>query len=158
MTRVKPYEPEVNYWLLQTEPDQYSWNDLERDLSTVWNGVTDYEALKNLRDIDEGDMALICHKGDEAVIVGIVSVMSDAYPDPEGNDPTQWAIDVELVDKLPKPIRVDQILDEPELQDLSLVDNPDLDVMEVPAAVWKRLIEMAGAQGVGLTASQQERV
>jgi predicted RNA-binding protein with PUA-like domain len=78
MTRVKPYEPEVNYWLLQTEPDQYSWDDLERDSSTVWNGVTDYEALKNLRDIDEGDMALICHKGDEPASVGIVQVRSYA--------------------------------------------------------------------------------
>src|SRR5215213_1112758 len=129
MTRVKPYEPEVNYWLLQTEPDQYSWDDLERDSSTVWNGVTDYEALKNLRDIDEGDMALICHKGDEPAIVGIVQVRSDAYPDPEGNDSTQWVVDVELVGRLPRPIRLDEILDDPELQDFPLVDEPDLDVV-----------------------------
>jgi predicted RNA-binding protein with PUA-like domain len=57
--RVKPYESEVNYWLLATEPEQYGFADLERDESTVWNGVTDYVALKNLRDIDQGDMALL---------------------------------------------------------------------------------------------------
>ena len=153
MTRVKPYEPEVNYWLLQTEPDQYSWDDLERDSSTVWNGVTDYEALKNLRDIDEGDMALICHKGDEPAIVGIVQVRSDAYPDPEGNDSTQWVVDVELVGRLPHPIRLDEILDDPELQDFPLVDEPDLDVVDIPAPIWNRLIEKAGAQDVGLTTS-----
>jgi predicted RNA-binding protein with PUA-like domain len=156
MTRVKPYEPEVNYWLLQTEPDQYSWDDLERDFSTVWNGVTDYEALKNLRDVDEGDMALICHKGDEAVILGIVQVRSDGYPDPEGTDPTHWVVDVELVERLPRPIRFDDILDDPELQDFPLVDNPDLDVVEVPAPIWNRLLERAGAQEAGLTPALQE--
>ena len=151
MTRVKPYEPEVHYWLFQTEPDQYGWDDLERDFSTVWNGVTDYEALKNLRDVDEGDMAFICHKGDAPAIVGIVQVRSDAYPDPDGTDPTQFAVDVELVGRLPNPIRLDEILDDPELQDFPLVDNPDLDVVEVPAPIWERLVEKVGAQDVGLT-------
>lgn len=146
MTRVKPYEPEVNYWLLQTDPDEYSWDDLERDFATVWNGVTDYEALKNLRDIDEGDLAFICHRGDEAVIVGIVQVVSDGYPDPEGTDPTQWVIDLEVVERLPRPIRLEEILDDPELQDFTLVDNPDLEVIDVPAPIWNRLVEKAGAQ------------
>jgi predicted RNA-binding protein with PUA-like domain len=155
MTRVKPYDPEVNYWLLQTEPEQYSWNDLERDFSTVWNGVTDYEALKNLRDIDDVDLALVCHKGDEPVLVGIVQVRSDAYPDPEGNDPTHWVVDVEVVGRLPRPIRLDEILDDPELQDFPLVDNPDLDVAEIPAPIWDRLIEKAGAQEVGMPAVQE---
>ncbi len=155
MTRMKPYEPEVNYWLLQTEPDQYGWDDLEREVSTVWNGVTDYEALKNLRDIDEGDMALICHKGDEPAIVGIVQVRSDAFPDPEGNDPTQFAVEVELVGRLPRPIRLDEILDDPDLQDFPLVDNPELDVVEVPAPIWERLVEKAGAQNVGMPAVQE---
>ena len=155
MTRVKPYDPEVNYWLLQTEPDQYSWDDLERDVSTVWNGVTDYEALKSLRDIDDVDMALVCHKGDEPVILGIVQVRSDAYPDPEGNDSTHWVVDVEVVGRLPRPIRLDEILNDPELQDFPLVANPDLDVAEIPAPIWDRLIEKAGAQGVGMPAVQE---
>lgn len=150
MTRVKPYEPEVQYWLFQTEPDQYGWDDLERDFSTVWNGVTDYEALKNLRDIDEGDMAFLCHKGDEPAIIGIVQVRSDPYPDPDGVDPTQLAIDIELVGRLPRPVRLDEILDDPELQDFPLADNPELDVVEVPAPVWERLLEKVGAQDVGL--------
>jgi predicted RNA-binding protein with PUA-like domain len=157
MTRMKPYNPEINYWLLQTEPDQYSWDDLERDNSTIWNGVTDYEALKNLRDIDDVDMAFICHKGDEPAIVGIVRVTSDSYPDPEGNDPTLFAIDVELVGRLPKPIRLNDILDDPEFQDFQLVQEPDLDVMEVPAPIWERLVEMAGAQDVGLIPTGREQ-
>jgi predicted RNA-binding protein with PUA-like domain len=155
MTRVKPYEPEVNYWLLQTEPDQYSWDDLERDVSTVWNGVTDYEALNALRDIDEVDLALVCHKGDDPVLVGIVQMRSDAYPDPEGNDPSLWAVDVELVGRLPRPIPLHEIQDDPELQDFPLVDRPDLDVAEIPAPLWDRIIEKAGAQNVGMPAVQE---
>lgn len=151
MRRVGAYDYEVNYWLLQTEPEQYGWSDLERDNTTVWNGVTDYEALKNLRDVDKGDLAFVYHKGDEPAIVGIVQVVSDSYPDPDGNDPTLFAVDVELVGALPKPIRLDDILDDPEFQDFQLVQEPDLDVVEVPAPVWERLIEMAGAQDVGLT-------
>jgi predicted RNA-binding protein with PUA-like domain len=155
MTRIKPYEPEVNYWLLQTEPGEYSWDDLERDNSTVWNGVTDYEALKNLRDIDEVDLALICHKVDDPEIVGIVRMVTDAYPDPEANDPTLSVIDVELVGRLPRPIRLSDIQDDPELQDFPLIAEPDLDVAEVPAPLWSRLIEKAGAQDVGLPALQE---
>lgn len=155
MTRVKPYEPAINYWLLQTEPEDYSWDDLERDFSTVWNGVTDYEALKNLADIDEVDLGLVCHKGDEPVLVGIVQMRSDAYPDPEGNDPALWVVDVELVGRLPRPIRLSEIQDDPELQDFRWVEEPDLDVAEIPAPVWNRLIEKAGAQGVGLPALQE---
>jgi predicted RNA-binding protein with PUA-like domain len=150
MTRMKPYEPEVNYWLLQTEPDQYSWDDLERDVSTVWNGVTDYEALKNLADIDEVDLGMVCHQGDDPTIIGIVKMISDAYPDPEGDDPTFWVVDVELVGRLPRPIRLSEIRDDPELQDFPLIDRPELDVIEVPAPIWDRLVEKAGAQGVGL--------
>lgn len=157
MRRVGAYEYEVNYWLLQTDPEQYGWSDLERDSSTVWNGVTDYEALKNLRDIDKGDMAFIYHQGDEPAIVGIVRVISDSYPDPDGNDPTLFAIDVDLVGALPKPIRLDDILDDPEFQDFQLVQEPDLDVVEVPAPIWERLIEMAGAQEIGLTPMTQEQ-
>jgi predicted RNA-binding protein with PUA-like domain len=140
--RVKPYEPETNYWLLQTEPEQYSYDDLERDTSTSWNGVTDYAALKNMRDIDEGDLAFIYHKGDEPAIVGIARVVSDAYPDPDADDPTVFAFDIEPVERLATPIPLSAILDEPEFQDWELVENPDMEVVEVPAPLWNRLLEI----------------
>ncbi len=152
--RVKPYEPEVNYWLLATEPEQYGYDDLERDTSTVWNGVTDYLALKNLRDIDDGDMALILHKGDDPVIVGIGRVVSETYPDPGQGDPTIYVFDLEPVDRLENPIPLSALLDDPEFRDWELIDNPDLEVAEVPAPLWNRLMELSR---VGLAQVAPER-
>lgn len=139
----KPYESEVNYWLLATDPAEYSFEDLERDAGTVWNGVTDYVALKNLRDVDQGDMALVLHQGDEPALVGIVRVVSDTYPDPNQGDPTIYVMDVELVERLDNPIPLSAILDDPEFQDWELVANPELDVAEIPAPLWNRLVELS---------------
>lgn len=152
--RVKPYEPEVNYWLLATEPEQYGYDDLERDTSTVWNGVTDYLALKNLRDIDDGDMALILHQGDEPVIVGVAKVVSDTYPDPGQEDPTIYVFDLEPAGRLENPIPLSALLDDPEFRDWELVDNPELEVAEVPAPLWNRLMELSR---VGLAQVARER-
>lgn len=153
--RVKPYQPETNYWLLQTEPEEYGWDDLERDDSTVWNGVTDYASLKNVRDVDEGDQVFIYHKGDEPAIVGIARVISDAYPDPDGTDPTVYAFDIEPVERLENPIPLSAILDDPDFQDWELISNPDMEVVEVPAPLWNRLLEICRA---GLAQVAQERV
>jgi predicted RNA-binding protein with PUA-like domain len=141
--RVKPYESEVNYWLLATDPEEYSFADLERDASTVWNGVTEYVALKNLRDIDQGDMALILHQGDEPAIVGVARVISDTYPDPAQGDPTIYVLDLEPVERLDHEIPLSALLDEPDFQDWELVANPDLEVAEIPAPLWERLITMS---------------
>jgi predicted RNA-binding protein with PUA-like domain len=141
--RVKPYESEVNYWLLATEPEQYGFDDLERDASTVWNGVTDYVALKNLRDIDQGDLALILHKGDEPALVGIVRAISDTYPDPDQGDPTIYVFDLEPVERLEHEIPLSALLDDPDFQGWELLANPDLEVAEIPAPIWDRLIAMS---------------
>jgi predicted RNA-binding protein with PUA-like domain len=152
---IKPYEPEVNYWLLATDPDEYGWDDMTRDNSTVWNGVTDYYALKNLRDIDEGDLAFFFHQGNEPSIVGIVRVISDPYPDPDQGDPAIQVFDVEPIEHLRTPIPLSALLDDPEFQDWELIDNPDLEVAEVPAPLWNRLLEMCRS---GLAEVARERV
>jgi predicted RNA-binding protein with PUA-like domain len=139
----KPYEPEVNYWLLATEPEQYGWDDLEKDMSTVWNGVTEYVAQKNLRDIDQGDMALILHKGDEPMIVGVGRAISDPYPDPDQEDATQYVFDLELVERLENPIPLSAPLADPEFRDWELTSNPELEVAEVPAPLWDRLLQIS---------------
>ena len=139
----KPYEPEVNYWLLATEPEEYGYDNLERDASTVWNGVTDYVALKNLRDIDQGDMALLLHKGDEPTIVGIGRVISDTYPDPDQGDASVYVFDLEPAERLEHPIPLSALLDDPDFQDWELIANPELEVAEIPAPLWNRLLELS---------------
>lgn len=139
----KPYEPETNYWLLATEPEEYGYDALERDESTVWNGVTDYLALKNLRDIDQGDMVLILHRGDEPAIVGIGQVISDPYPDPDQGDSAIQVFDLEPVERLEHPIPLSALQDDPDFRDWELIANPDLEVAEIPAPLWNRLIELS---------------
>ena len=136
-------EAEVNYWLLATDPEEYGFADLERDASTVWNGVTDYVAQKNLRDAEQGDLALILHQGDEPAIVGVARVVSDAYPDPGQTDAAIHVLDLEPVERLEHEIPLSALLDDPELQDWELVANPDLEVAEIPAPLWERLITIS---------------
>ena len=81
-------------WLLKTEPDCYSWDDLSRDKRTVWDGVTNALALKHIRAMKKGDLALIYHTGDERSAIGIAEVVSDPYPDPKEQEDKLVVVDV----------------------------------------------------------------
>jgi len=139
--RFKPYVSEVNHWVLATDPAEYSYDDLERDTSTVWDGVTDYLALKNLRDMDEDDLALLLYTDGEPRLVAVARVTSDPYPDPDGNDPTQMVVDVVPEGRLEAPIPLADLLDDPAFRDWDLVATPDLDVAPLPPDLWQRLLE-----------------
>jgi hypothetical protein len=141
--RVKPHESEVNYWLLATDPEEYGFADLERDASTVWTGVTEYVAQKNLRDAEQGDLALILHQGDEPAIVGVARVASDAYPDPGQADSTIHVFDLEPVERFNHEIPLSALLDDADFQDWELIANPDLEVAEIPAPLWDRLMTIS---------------
>ena len=77
----------ANRWLFKTEPSVYSFQQLEKDQKTIWDGVKNNLALKNLKDIAKGDPVLIYHTGDEKAAVGIARAMSGAYPDPSQTNP-----------------------------------------------------------------------
>jgi predicted RNA-binding protein with PUA-like domain len=72
----------MNYWLLKTEPDTFSWTDLQKDGKAVWDGVRNFQARKNLKVMKEGDSAFIYHTGDEKAIVGISTVTREGYTEP----------------------------------------------------------------------------
>ena len=140
--RVKPYRPSVKYWLLTTDPEDYSYDDLDADGSTVWGGVTDYVDLKNLRDMDEGDLALILETGDDPAIVGFACIASDPYPDPDQEDATVYVVDLEPESWLGERVRLTDIQDRPEFQELDLVNEPERSVMPVSEPLWNRVLEM----------------
>src|SRR5439155_9839531 len=81
-------------WLLKTEPDGYSWSDLEREKKTVWDGVTNALALKHVRTMKKGDLALIYHTGGERAAVGIAEIVSNPHPDPKQQDEKIVVVDV----------------------------------------------------------------
>src|SRR5688500_16342095 len=82
----------MNYWLVKTEPDSYSWSDLVKDKKTIWDGVRNFQARSHLKKMEKGDVVFIYHTGDEKAVVGTAQVSKAAYPDPKDGE---WVV-VEL--------------------------------------------------------------
>jgi predicted RNA-binding protein with PUA-like domain len=135
------------YWLLKTEPSVYSYEDLTRDRRTVWDGVANNLALKHLRTIRKGDLALVYHTGDERAAAGVAEVVSDPYADPGADDARLVVVDLKAKRKLPRPVTLDQIKQDKTFAGWDLLRISRLSVVPVPAAMWKRLMEMGGAAG-----------
>jgi predicted RNA-binding protein with PUA-like domain len=130
-------------WLLKTEPGDFSFDDLERAVSTVWDGVANFTALRHMREVRKGDRALIYHTGNERAVVGTATVLSDAYPDPKLDDPRIVVFDVEADERLPRPVTLAEVKADPAFEGFDLVRLPRLSVMPVPRELWDRILKMA---------------
>ena len=84
------------YWILKTEPSTYSFADLEREGTTVWDGVSSPAALIHIRHMQPGDSALIYHSGDERAAVGLAEIVSAPYADPQLDDPRRVVVNVQV--------------------------------------------------------------
>ena len=133
-------------WLLKTEPDNYSYDDLERDGETMWDGVANNAALKNIRAIATGDVAIIYHTGDERALVGIADVTRGYYVNPEGDDAKLAVCDVRPKNRLPKPVTLAQIKAREDLQSWDLVRQARLSVVPVSDEQWKIVCAMSEAE------------
>jgi len=130
-------------WLLKTEPSVYSYADLERDGTTMWDGVTQPHALQNLRKMQEGDTALIYHTGDERAAVGIADVVRGYYVNPEQDDPKLAVCDVRAKQRLSRPVTLREIKAHEQLKDWDLVRLARLSVVSVSEEQWRILQELA---------------
>lgn len=131
-------------WLLKSDPEHYSFFDLERDGKTVWDGIANNLALKNLRNVRRGDRVLVYHSGTERAVVGLAEAASDPYPDPRQKDARLVVIDLEAKEKLARPVTLDAIKKSAALKNFDLVRLPRLSVMPVSDAQWNTLMAMAG--------------
>ncbi|PLZ98283.1 ubiquinol-cytochrome C reductase [Fischerella thermalis CCMEE 5268] len=131
------------YWLLKTEPEEYSYSDLEHNGSTVWNGVSNALALKHLRTMTIGDLALIYHTGKERRIIGVAEVTSQPYPDPKLDDVKRVVVDLQPVQRLPQPVSLAQIKKDSSFADFDLLRLPRLSVVPVSESHWERLLELS---------------
>jgi len=134
----------VNTWLLKTEPDDYSFADLERDGRTVWSGVANTAALIHMRSVRKGDEAIVYHTGGERAAVGLARVTSDPYPDPAAGDPRLVVFDIVPVRGLARPVTLAEIKTDPAFAGFDLVRQPRLSVMPVPPALRRRLLALGG--------------
>jgi predicted RNA-binding protein with PUA-like domain len=130
-------------WLLKTEPDKYSYADLEHDGETMWDGVSQPHALLNLRKIQAGDVALIYHTGDERAITGIALVTRGYYVNPETDDPKLAVCDVQAQERLAQPVTLKEIKAQSELKDWDLVRLARLSVVAVNELQWRIVREIA---------------
>jgi predicted RNA-binding protein with PUA-like domain len=132
-------------WLFKTEPSAYSWQQLERDGRTTWDGVKNARALKHLAAVAEGDEVLVYHTGDEKAAVGIARVARGAYPDPKAREAKLVVVDLAPLRALPSPVTLAVMRTNPKLAGFDLLRLPRLSVMPVSAAYWTAILRMAGA-------------
>ena len=130
-------------FLFKEEPSQYSFADLQRDGSTVWQGVTNNLALQHLRKVRVGDRILFYHTGKEKAIAGEMRALKDAGPDPAAENPKLAVVEVAAVRALPRRVPLSEIKNDPLLQDWELVRLPRLSVMPVTEAQWRRIEELS---------------
>ncbi len=123
-------------WLLKTEPTAYSYDDLERDGQTVWDGVTNPVALKNLRALKQGDRIFIYHTGDVRAVVGTAEVSRAAYPDPKGRDSRRVVVDLRATGRLKKEVSLQAIKSARLFADSPLVRQGRLSVVPLSTSQW----------------------
>jgi len=133
------------YWLLKSEPSEYSFADLERDGRAVWDGVRNPVALKHMRQVEPGDEAFFYHTGKERAIVGIAQVESAAYADPEADDERIVVFEVSPQRRLDQPVSLSSIKAAGEFVGWELARVPRLSVMPVAEDDWRRILAMSEA-------------
>jgi len=150
--------PRPCFWLLKSEPDSYSIDDLEHEGRTPWDGVRNFSARNRLRQMQEGELAFFYHSSTRpTAVVGLCRVCRAAYPDPSQFDPDsayfdpkstedapRWSmVDVEFVSRLPEAVTLEQIKGEAPLADMVLLRRGRLSVQPVTAAQFEHIVTMA---------------
>jgi predicted RNA-binding protein with PUA-like domain len=135
------------YWLFKEEPNHYSFADLERDGTTLWDGVSNNLALKNLRQVRSGDRVLYYHTGSERAVVGEMVVLGDPKPDLQRRDPKTIVVEVRPVRRLHQPVTLDQIKKEKHLAEWDLVRLPRLSIVPVSESQWHRVQKLSNPTG-----------
>ncbi len=132
-------EHHMAYWLLKTEPDCYSWDDLARDKKTTWDGVTNALALKHIRTMKKGDQVLIYHTGGERSAVGVAEVTCAPYPNPKEDDEKLAVVDLKSKRKLKRAIALDEFKADKAFAGWDLLRISRLSVVPINEAMWKRI-------------------
>lgn len=135
----------MRYWLLKTEPDEYSYADLERDSSTVWDGVNNPLALKHLRTMEIGDLVFIYHTGKERRVIGVAEVVTQPYPDPKLDDAKRVVVQVRAIQRVAQPITLTKIKQDGNFEGFDLLRLSRLSVVPVSESHWQRLLHLTGA-------------
>ena len=133
----------MKYWLLKSEPDAWSWDNQVKEGASMWDGVRNYQARNNLKEMKKNDLCFFYHSVTERSIVGIVKVVKEYYPDPTDKTDRFVVVDVKAIKKLKKPVSLDQIKENKKLKNIALIKQSRLSVMPLNKIEWEEIIKMS---------------
>ena len=133
------------FWLMKSEPDVYSWDDLVSEGEGTWDGVRNYRAKNNLAAMKKGEKAFFYHSNIGLEIVGICEISEAGITDPTDESGKWAAVKVKPVEKLPAPVTLKQVKAEESLSEMELVKLMRLSVSEVRPEEWKKILAMSKA-------------
>ncbi|OJJ17452.1 ubiquinol-cytochrome C reductase [marine bacterium AO1-C] len=132
----------MNYWLVKSEPNAYSWDNLVKDTFTPWDGVRNYQARNNLKAMKKDDWVLFYHSVNEKAVVGCAKVIKEYYQDPTTEDERWVAVDLAPEHKLDKPVTLKQIKEEERLENIALIRQSRLSVMPIKQEEFEVVLEL----------------
>lgn len=121
----------MNYWLMKSEPDVYSFDKLVSEKKGIWDGVRNYQARNNLKEMKKGDLALFYHSNIGKEVVGIVKITKENYPDPTTDDARWVVVEVEAIKKLNNPVSLSKIKADENLHQIGLIKQSRLSVIKL---------------------------
>ena len=136
----------MKYWLFKSEPNTWSWDDqvAKGEAGEEWDGIRNYQARNNMREMKIGDLGFFYHSIDEKRVVGVVSVCKEIHPDSTTDDPRWECVDLKAVGPMPNPVTLQMCKEDPRLGDMVLVNNTRLSVQPVTPEEWKVVCELGG--------------
>lgn len=136
----------MNYWLVKSEPDAFSWDQQVANKVEPWTGVRNHQAKNNLKAMKKGDLAFFYHSNTGKEIVGIVKVAREAYPDPTAETGDWVCVDMQALKPFVTPVSLATIKADANFQDLALVRLSRLSVAPVSAAHWRMICKLGGVK------------
>ncbi|MFQ3307489.1 MAG: putative RNA-binding protein with PUA-like domain [Candidatus Midichloriaceae bacterium] len=133
----------MNYWLIKSEPDSYSWDQMLKDKTTAWDGVRNYQARNNMKQMKIGDLAFFYHSNKEKAIKGIVTVIQEFYPDHTDETERFVMVDFQYLKPLQRSISLAEIKANSDLQNIALIKQSRLSVMPITDYDYKIIIELS---------------
>ncbi|MDC3023386.1 EVE domain-containing protein [Pelagibacteraceae bacterium] len=133
----------MKYWLLKSEPDTWSWDNQVKEGASMWEGVRNYQARNNLKEMKKNDLCFFYHSVTEKSVVGIVKVVKEFYQDPTDKSGRFVVVDVKAIKKLKTAVSLDQIKKNNKLKNISLVKQSRLSVMPIKKSEWNEIINMS---------------
>lgn len=136
----------ARHWLVKSEPDTYSWQQLVRDKKTRWDGVRNFEARNNLREMRAGDLVLFYHSGSGKEIVGVARVLREAYADPTAESGDWSVVDLEPVQPLAEPVGLARMKSEAKLREFALIKRGRLSVVPVQPQEFAHVLKLGATR------------